>query len=228
MRRLGLWEAAIWLRLGRVDEVGELDCVLNEEDRDVVADEIPVSLLGVELDCEAADVAGEVGGSLAAGDGREPYEGGRPPPGLLEKMRSGDIGKGLVVLEEPVDTEAPGMNHPLGDTFVVEVEDLLSELEVLEEARTPRSGLEGVLTVGDDDALLRGERGTVTTRALVGLSAAPPLRRAVAPDADPASAVAPSCVGFHGCPPAISNAFVNPPSHTQCPRTTHSVDTCRQ
>jgi hypothetical protein len=36
-----------------MNEVGELDGVLDEEDRDVVADEIPVALLSVELDGKA-------------------------------------------------------------------------------------------------------------------------------------------------------------------------------
>ena len=36
--------AAVGLHLHRVDQVGELDRVLDEEDRDVVADEVPVAL----------------------------------------------------------------------------------------------------------------------------------------------------------------------------------------
>jgi hypothetical protein len=41
-RRLRI--AAIGLHLHAVDEVGELDRVLDEEHRDVVADQIPVAL----------------------------------------------------------------------------------------------------------------------------------------------------------------------------------------
>jgi len=36
------------MRLGRVDDVGELDAVLDEEHRDIVADQVEVPLLGVE------------------------------------------------------------------------------------------------------------------------------------------------------------------------------------
>lgn len=51
------------VRLGfdRVDEVGELDRVLNEEYRHVVADEIEIAFFGVELDGEAAHVANGIG-----------------------------------------------------------------------------------------------------------------------------------------------------------------------
>jgi len=44
MRRLGLGKFPIRLRLGRVNDVGKLDGVLDEEDRDVVSDQVPVSL----------------------------------------------------------------------------------------------------------------------------------------------------------------------------------------
>ena len=42
--RLGLRDLAVGVRLDGVDDVGELDAVLDEEDRDVVADEVEVAL----------------------------------------------------------------------------------------------------------------------------------------------------------------------------------------
>ena len=58
VRCLRLRKAPVGLLLGRVNEIGKLDGVLNEKDRDVVADDVPVALLGIELDCEAAHIAG--------------------------------------------------------------------------------------------------------------------------------------------------------------------------
>ena len=69
-----------------VDEVGELDRVLDEEHRDVVADEIPVALLRVELHGEAADVAGEVERALVAGHRREAHEHRGALAGPLEQV----------------------------------------------------------------------------------------------------------------------------------------------
>ena len=74
MRRGGLRIAAVRLHLHAVDEVRELDRVLDEEHRDVVADEVPVAGVGVELDGEAAHVARRVDRAGAAGDGREAHE----------------------------------------------------------------------------------------------------------------------------------------------------------
>jgi hypothetical protein len=52
--------ASICLHLHRVDQVRELDRVLDEldeEDWDIVAHQIPIALLGIEFDREAAHIA---------------------------------------------------------------------------------------------------------------------------------------------------------------------------
>ena len=57
-----------------VDEVGELEGVADEEDRGVVAHQVVVAVLGVELDREAPRVAHGFGRTPAAGHGREAHE----------------------------------------------------------------------------------------------------------------------------------------------------------
>ena len=57
-----------------VDDVGELDRVLDEEDRDVVADQVEGALVGVELRRETAGVAHRVGRAPRAEHGGEPHE----------------------------------------------------------------------------------------------------------------------------------------------------------
>ena len=60
MGRAGLRIGLVGLHLHRVDQVGELDGVLDEEDRNVVADQIEIALLGVKLDSEASNISGQV------------------------------------------------------------------------------------------------------------------------------------------------------------------------
>jgi hypothetical protein len=61
------------VRLERVDHVGELDGVPDEEHREVVADQqVPVAVLGVELHGEAARVAGGLRRIPPADHRREP------------------------------------------------------------------------------------------------------------------------------------------------------------
>lgn len=44
------------LWLDRMNEIWKLDGVLNEEDRNVVADYIPITLLGVEFDGKPSNI----------------------------------------------------------------------------------------------------------------------------------------------------------------------------
>ena len=57
MRAGRLRIAAVGLHLHGMDQVGEFDRVLDEEDGDVVADQIPVALGRIEFDGKAPDVA---------------------------------------------------------------------------------------------------------------------------------------------------------------------------
>jgi len=49
-----------------VDEVGKLDCVLNEKHRHVVADQVEVALVGKELHRKATHVTHSVAGTTRA------------------------------------------------------------------------------------------------------------------------------------------------------------------
>ena len=95
---------------------------------------------------------------------------GGPLAGTLEQVGAGDVGQRLVRLEEAVHAEAPGVDHPLGDPLVVEVEDLLAEVEVLEQRRAALAHAQRVLVVGDRHPLLGRQRLT-GSRRLVGLAA---------------------------------------------------------
>ncbi len=72
---LGLRDLPVGLGLGGVDEVRELDAVLDEEDRHVVADQIPVALPGVEPHGESPDIPSSIRRTPGTGHGRESHEG---------------------------------------------------------------------------------------------------------------------------------------------------------
>ena len=176
VRRLGLRELAVRLRLDRVDDVGELDRVLDEEDRDVVADDVPVAFLRVQLHGEAAHVAGEIERALAAGDRRETHERRRALTRPLEDVGPREVGQRLVRLEIAVCAVATGVHDTLGDPLVIEVEDLLAEVEVLEQRRPPLADPQRVLVVRDRHALLGGEAAAARSTATWWGSPAFPVR----------------------------------------------------
>ena len=171
VRRLRLRKGAVRLFLDRVNHVRKLDGVLDEEHRDVVADDVPVAFLGVELDGKAAHVAREVERTLAAGDGGEPHEGRRPFTGALEQVGAGVFRQRLVVLEEAMRAVAARMHHALGNPLVVEMKDLLAEMKILDQGRPARTDLERVLVVRHRAALRGGQDRRIALRDLMQLAA---------------------------------------------------------
>jgi hypothetical protein len=114
VRRGGLRKAAVWLHLHGVDQVGKLDGILDEEHRDVVADQIEVAFLGIELDGEAAHVARQVDRAGAAGDGRESYEDLGLFLRVLQEGGLGELGERFRRLEVAVRPGAARMHDALG------------------------------------------------------------------------------------------------------------------
>ena len=146
-----------------VDEVGELDRVADEEDRQVVADQVPVAVLGVELHREAARVARRLGGVAAADHGREADGEVGALARLLEQLGPGERRRSARrrTCRRPRSSRtrvgAAGVHDALGDALAVEVGDLLEELVVLQRRRA--AGADGalVLVVVDRVALAVGQ-----------------------------------------------------------------------
>ena len=64
------------------------------------------------------------------------------------------------------------MNNSLGNALVIEVKDLLTKVEVLEQGRTARADSQRVLIVRDRHALVRRQHGRAFLGGLVKLSTA--------------------------------------------------------
>ena len=130
-------------------EVGELQRVADEEDRRVVADQVPVAFFGIELQREAADVALGVSRAALAGDRREAGE----HRGLLadfgEDLRLGVAGDVVGDGERAERAGALGVHAPFGDHLAVEVGHLLQKPDVLQQGRPARSRGDGVVVVDD-------------------------------------------------------------------------------
>ncbi len=147
--------ATIGLHLGGVDQVRELLRVLDEEDRDVVAHEVPVAFDGVELHGEAPDVTWRIDRTSPAGDGGETGEDLRALADLCQHLGPGVAGQGFGEFEIAVRPRPAGVNDALGDALMVEVLDLFAKNEVLQQRRPARTGLQRVLIVADGHAMVR-------------------------------------------------------------------------
>src|SRR5665811_1761998 len=76
VRGCRLRKAAIGLHLDGMDEVGEFNGILDEENRDVIADQVPVAVLCVKLDGKSAYVTRGIHRTRTACDGRYTSEHG--------------------------------------------------------------------------------------------------------------------------------------------------------
>ena len=153
------------LRFHRVNEVGELHRILDEEHGDIVAHEIPVALVGVELHRETAHVARRVGGAALAGHGGEAHEYRRALARLGKQRRARDLRQRFVTLEIAMRAGSARMHDALGNALVVEVRDLLAQDEVFEQRRPAQPGFQGILVVGNRHALVGGENAIGRVRA---------------------------------------------------------------
>ena len=135
MRRCRLRDLAIRFGLHRVDQVGELDAVLDEEHRHVVADEVEVAFVRVESHRETPDVSYGVGRDARACHGREAYEDRGRCGWIAQELRCGDVRHRLVHTERPVSACTPGVDDSFGDALMIEVHDLLAEVMILEQGR---------------------------------------------------------------------------------------------
>src|ERR1035437_4212062 len=166
-----LWKAAVGFHLYGMDEVGEFDGILDEENWDVVADQVPVAFLGVKLDGKPAYVTRGIDRTRAACDGRYASKYGRLLTHLGEYPGGGVLLQRDGQLEESMGARRTRVYDTLGNTLVIEMGDFFAEDEILQQRRAARIGPERVLIIGKCEALVRGEGGVTSTRDLVQLAA---------------------------------------------------------
>src|SRR5450756_693261 len=165
-----LWKAAVGFHLYGMDEVGEFDGILDEENWDVVTDQVPVAFLGVKLDGKPAYVTRGIDRTRAACDGRYASKYGRLLTYLGEYPGGGVLLQRGGQLEASMHARRSRVNDTLGNTLVIEMRDFFAKDEILQKRRAVRIGPERVLIIEKRDALVRGERGMLSTSDLVQLA----------------------------------------------------------
>jgi len=158
---VGAAQVGARVALDGVVEVGELERVAEEEDRRVVADQVPVALFGIELDGEAADVPLGVGRSALARHRREADEDRRLLAGLREEPGPGVTGDVVGYGEVAESAAALGVHAPLGDYLPVEVGEFLEKPDILKKLRASGTGRQDVGIVRHGGADRVGHSGDV-------------------------------------------------------------------
>ncbi len=137
------------IALDGVVEIGEFERIAQEEDGGVVAHQVPVAFLGVELDGKAADIALGIRRAALAGDGGEAHEELGLLADLGEDLRPGVAGDIVGDGEGTEGAGSLGVHAPFGDHFAVEMRQLFKKPDVLQQLRSALAGGDDVLVVGD-------------------------------------------------------------------------------
>jgi hypothetical protein len=110
------------MRLGfaRMDYIRKFHRVLDEEDWNIVADNVPVTLLCVKFEGEASHVSHCVGATSTTQDCRESHEHGGLSGGISEDAGIGDIGGTLMKSKGTKGASTPRMDDSFRNAFVIE------------------------------------------------------------------------------------------------------------
>jgi len=130
-----------------VDEVGELDWILDEEYRSVVADHIVIALLGVVLDGKSAGVTVAIVGTALTCDGRKAEEDGGLLSNLVQKLGLAKMGDVVSHNTFTVSSGTLGVDNTFGDTLASEVSQFVDQVEVSEDDGALRTSSHRVLIV---------------------------------------------------------------------------------
>ena len=135
VRGCRLRESPVRLHLYSMDQVREFDGILDEKDRDVIADEIPISFFGVELHRKSADIPRRVYRPCATSNGRYSSK----HRSLLAQL-SEDPGCSVFLqrrgqLEVSMNSRGSRVYDAFGNTLVVKMRDFFAEDEIFEKHR---------------------------------------------------------------------------------------------
>src|SRR5277367_681830 len=143
-----------------MDEIGKLKRVADEEHGRVVADHVPISVLGVELKRKAPDVALGIRGASLACDCGETDQQVRLLSDAVEQAGFA-ISRNVVRHGKyAVRAGSLSVHHPFRHTLSVLMRQLLEQVIVLQENRAMRSSRFGILVVRDSRTSRSCQHGT--------------------------------------------------------------------
>ena len=143
-----------------MDNIGEINGILNEEDGNVVSNDVPVAFIGVQFQSEATSVTNSVGTTTATQHIRETLEQRCRAASVGENLCACVLFQTLVHLEGTEGTSTTSVNDTPGDTLMVEAMDLLAAHVVLQQLKASvvfGGDLEPVVGVGLFHAKVGGD-----------------------------------------------------------------------
>src|ERR1700692_2135519 len=111
--------------LDGVVEVREAQRIAEEKDGSIVSDDVPISVLGVELESSPADIALRIGCPAFPGDGRKAREHGRLLSNRRKNLCLGVFRDVVSGRERSMRPPTLGVHPALGNYLAIKVRELL-------------------------------------------------------------------------------------------------------
>ncbi len=167
MRRRRLRNFVVRFRLNGMNDIGELDRILNEENRNIIGDKIVVAVFGIELCCKSPHIAGSIGRTARADYSGETYEDRRLHGRVLQKFGHRVLRNRFIGLKVPVYAKSTRMNDTLRNALMIEVGHFLAKMEILHQGRSPPARLKRIIGVGYANSLIGRKRLRFVIHAII-------------------------------------------------------------
>src|SRR5690606_23446022 len=118
-----------------MNQVRELGGILDKKNRDVVADETPVALVGVELAGKTRHIPRQIRRALTAGHSGKSHKGRSFFALALEDIGAGNVFQRIVGFKIAMGTVTPCMYNPFGDSLVVKMKNFVAQNVVFQQGR---------------------------------------------------------------------------------------------
>src|SRR3981189_4001460 len=129
---LGAAQTGAGIALDRVVEVREAERIAEEKDWSIVSDDVPISLLGIELESKPANIALRIGCPAFPSDARKAREHGRLFSNLRKNRCLGVLADVVSRRESSMRPPAFGMHPALRNDLAIKGGELLDQPDVLE------------------------------------------------------------------------------------------------
>ena len=139
-----------------VNKVREFGRIPQEENGSIVGDDVPVSLVRLELYRETAGVSGNIVRSRFSTDCRKANRDGACFAFGAEQVGQTKVVDGIGALEDTVSATAFGMDDTLRDTFTIEMGQKVNQVEVLEQKGTGATSSLCFVRMSDGSAVACG------------------------------------------------------------------------
>src|ERR1700722_4842929 len=140
-------KAGAGVALSSVVEVREAQRVAEEENWSIISYDVPISVLGVELESSTADIALRIGCAALPSDGRKAGEHRGLFSNLRKKRCLGVLCDVVGGRESSIGTPAFGMHPALRNDLAIKVCELLDQPDVLQQGRTTTTGCQDIRVV---------------------------------------------------------------------------------